>query len=72
MYQKEKTERAKAKFGSVLSHLTRRLGQLPRRLGKINHRFKTRYFFLWFLLYNIYVRVFAPSTPPPGAWLCLV
>ena len=27
---------------------------------------------LWFLLYNIYVRVFAPSTPPKGAWLCLV
>ena len=27
MYQKEKTERAKAKFGSVLSHLTRRLGK---------------------------------------------
>ena len=36
----------------------------------------TRYFFLWFLLYNIYVRVFAPlhapTTPPEGAWLCLV
>jgi hypothetical protein len=28
MYQKEKTERAKAKFGSVLSHLTRRLGRV--------------------------------------------
>ena len=27
MYQKEKTERAKAKFGSVLSHLTHRLGK---------------------------------------------
>ena len=27
---------------------------------------KTRYFFLWFLLYNIYVRVFAPSTPEGG------
>ena len=27
MYQKEKTERAKAKFGSVLSHPTRRLGK---------------------------------------------
>ena len=48
------------------------LNPLPRRLGKINHRFKTRYFFLWFLLYNIYVRVFTPSTPPEGAWLCLV
>ena len=36
----------------------------------------TRYFFLWFLLYNIYVRVFAPlhapTTPPEGAWLRLV
>ena len=70
MYQKEKTERAKAKFGSVLSHLTHRLGKnpyllnpLPRRLGKINHRFKTRYFFLWFLLYNIYVRVSPPPRP---------
>ena len=60
MYQKEKTERAKAKFGSVLSHLTRRLGKthtFSTRFhavsAKINHRFKTRYFFLWFFIYNI-------------------
>ena len=37
----------------------------PRLLGKINHRFKTRYFFLWFLLYNIYVRV-SPLHAPEG------
>ena len=70
--RKNRTSR-EAKFGSVLSHLTRRLGinpyhvnPPPRRLGKINHRFKTRYFFLWFLLYNIYVRVFAPLHAPGG------
>ena len=75
--RKNRTSESEVRFRLKPSYTPSRqnpyhLNPLPRRLGKINHRFKTRYFFLWFLLYNIYVRVFAPSTPPEGAWLCLV
>jgi hypothetical protein len=75
--RKNRTSESEVRFRLKPSYTPSRqnpylLNPLPRRLGKINHRFKTRYFFLWFLLYNIYVRVFPPSTPPEGAWLCLV
>ena len=75
--RKNRTSESEVRFRLKPSYTPSRqnpylLNPLPRRLGKINHRFKTRYFFLWFLLYNIYVRVFAPSTPPKGAWLCPV
>ena len=37
----------------------------PRLLGKINHRFKTRYFFLWFFIQ--YLRAgFRPHAPEGG------
>ena len=61
--RKNRTSESEVRFRLKPSYTPSRqnpyhLNPLPRRLGKINHRFKTRYFFLW----NIYVRVFAPST----------
>ena len=69
--RKNRTSESEVRFRLKPSYTPSRqnpyhLNPLPRRLGKINHRFKTRYFFLWFLLYNIYVRVFAPLHAPGG------
>ena len=66
--RKNRTSESEVRFRLKPSYTPSRqnpyhLNPLPRRLGKINHRFKTRYFFLWFLLYNIYVRVSPPPRP---------
>ena len=68
--RKNRTSESEVRFRLKPSYTPSRqnpylLNPLPRRLGKINHRFKTRYFFLWFLLYNIYVRV-SPLHAPEG------
>ena len=69
--RKNRTSESEVRFRLKPSYTPSRqnpyhLNPLPRRLGKINHRFKTRYFFLWFLLYNIYVRVFPRHAPGGG------
>ena len=56
--RKNRTSESEVRFRLKPSYTPSRqnpyhLNPLPRRLGKINHRFKTRYFFLWFFIYNI-------------------
>ena len=74
--RKNRTSESEVRFRLKPSYTPSRqnpyhLNPLPRRLGKINHRFKTRYFFLWFL-FTIFTCGFPPLHAPKGAWLCLV
>ena len=68
--RKNRTSESEVRFRLKPSYTPSRqnpylLNPLPRRLGKINHRLKTRYFFLWFFI-TIFTCGFSPPRPRRG------